>query len=153
MLQTCLSLLKKKKKKNVFHVIFLLFLLERMRRSCCLFIISWFFVVFRNFLSDQAFVPFSTAICSSQWVWCMFAPSPSLVRTFWRTWLRCVVVFSTHSEASSSETTCYSAPETYCQMMESSQSKQDQLFFFFFLRLSSMPFFEHITGWLVNTGL
>lgn len=108
------------------------------------------YLVFRNFPSDQAFVPFSTAICSSPWVWCTFAPSLSLVRTFWRTWLRCVVVFSTHSEASSSETTCYSAPETYCQMMESSQSKQVQLFF-----ISSLIyaiFWTHYQWWLLNKG-
>lgn len=65
----------------------------------------------------------SADICSSPWVWCMSAPSPSLARTFWRTWWRCVEVFSTHSEGSSSETTYCSAPATSCLMTESRQSK------------------------------
>lgn len=65
----------------------------------------------------------SPDICSSPWVWCMSAPSPSLVRTFWRTWWRCVEVFSTHCEGSSSETTYCSAPATSCLMTESRRSK------------------------------
>lgn len=74
-----------------------------------------------SFNSNTVLAP--TDICWSRWASCTSGPSRSLGRTSWRTWWRCVVVFSIRSVASSSETTCCSAPATSCQMMESRQSK------------------------------
>ena len=64
-----------------------------------------------------SFMPYHcpiTGTCWSQWVWCTSSLTSCLGRTSWKTWLRCAAGSSTPCGASSSGTTSWPAPRTFC---------------------------------------